>query len=226
MAEAYSGAPEPNKITVLTGKNSIAQQFLTELRDKTIQQDRLRFNRNLERLGNIMAYEISKEMAYKQVNTVTPLKEALTHVLTEQPVIAGVLRAALPLQSGLADFFDGADQAFVSAYRKYIDENTFEVVVEYMATPSLDDRVLIFADPMLATGKSIALALNALMTKGKPAHIHVVSVVASRQGLNYLDERFKGVSFWIGAIDEELNPHGYIVPGLGDAGDLSFGLKL
>ncbi|HYG17140.1 MAG TPA: uracil phosphoribosyltransferase, partial [Bacteroidia bacterium] len=133
MAEAYSGAPVSNKITVLTEKNSIAQQFLTELRDKTIQQDRLRFNRNLERLGNIMAYEISREMEYREVCTVTPLKETCTNVLATQPVVAGVLRAALPLQSGLAEFFDGADRAFVSAYRKYIDENTFDVVVEYMA---------------------------------------------------------------------------------------------
>lgn len=215
-----------NKITVLSEKNSIIHQFLTQIRDKNVQKDRLRFNRNMERVGEIMAYEVSKWLEYKDVETVTPLAVTHTKVLTNPPVIASVLRAALPVQQGLANFFDEADRAYISAYRKYIDENSFEVVVEYVATPPLDERVLIFADPMLATGKSIAFTLNALMSRGKPKQIHIVVVVASRQGLAFLSEQFPDAIFWVGAVDDELNSHGYIVPGLGDAGDLAFGEKL
>ncbi len=215
-----------NKITVLSEKNSIIQQFLTQIRDKNVQQDRMRFNRNMERVGEIMAYEVSKWLEYKEVETVTPLAVTHTKVLAYSPVIASVLRAALPVQQGLANFFDEADRAYISAYRKYIDESSFEVVVEYVATPPLDDRVLIFADPMLATGKSIAFTLNALMSRGKPKQIHIVVVVASRQGLAFLSEQFPDAIFWVGAVDDELNSHGYIVPGLGDAGDLAFGPKL
>lgn len=214
-----------NKITVLADKNSIVQQFLTEIRDKRIQKDRLRFNRNIERIGEIMAYEISKDLDYKTIQTKTPLTTTNTKVLASQPVIASVLRAALPLQQGIANFFDGADRAFISAYRKYLNETSFEVELDYVAAPKLKGRTLIFTDPMLATGKSVLLTLNALLSRGEPVHTHVVAVVASKQGLANLNENLKNVSFWIGAVDDSLNSHSYIVPGLGDAGDLAFGPK-
>lgn len=214
-----------NKITVLADKNSIVQQFLTEIRDKRIQKDRLRFNRNIERIGEIMAYEISKDLDYKTIQTKTPLTTTNTKVLASQPVIASVLRAALPLQQGIANFFDGADRAFISAYRKYLNETSFEVELDYVAAPKLKGRTLIFTDPMLATGKSVLLTLNALLSRGEPTHTHVVAVVASKQGLANLNENLKNVSFWIGAVDDSLNSHSYIVPGLGDAGDLAFGPK-
>jgi uracil phosphoribosyltransferase len=215
-----------NKITVLSEKTSLIHQFLTEIRDKEIQKERLRFHRNMERIGEIAAYEISKELKYSPVTTHTQLGTTTTHVLAQQPVVGGVLRAALPLQQGITNFFDGADCAYISAYRNYLDEHSFEVVVQYLASPSLNGRTLIFADPMLATGKSIALTLNAMLGRGKPTQIHIVAVVASRQGLAFLSEQFPEANFWIGAVDDELNAHGYIVPGLGDAGDLAFGPKL
>jgi uracil phosphoribosyltransferase len=214
-----------NKITVLAEKNSVIQQFLTEIRDKRIQTDRLRFNRNIERIGEILAYELSKELVYKDVETETPLTTTSTKILTTQPVIASVLRAGLPLQQGIANYFDNADRAFISAYRKYLDDSSFEIELDYLASPKLKGRTLIFADPMLATGKSALLTLNSLLSKGEPAHTHIVAVVASRQGLANLNANLKNVSFWIGAVDDALNSHSYIVPGLGDAGDLAFGLK-
>lgn len=214
-----------NKITVLAEKNSVIQQFLTEIRDKRIQTDRLRFNRNIERIGEILAYELSKELVYKDVETETPLTTTSTKILTTQPVIASVLRAGLPLQQGIANYFDNADRAFISAYRKYLDDSSFEIELDYLASPNLKGRTLIFADPMLATGKSALLTLNSLLSKGEPAHTHIVAVVASRQGLANLNANLKNVSFWIGAVDDALNSHSYIVPGLGDAGDLAFGLK-
>ena len=214
-----------NKITVLAEKNSVIQQFLTEIRDKRIQTDRLRFNRNIERIGEILAYELSKELVYKDVETETPLTTTSTKILTTQPVIASVLRAGLPLQQGIANYFDNADRAFISAYRKYLDDSSFEIELDYLASPKLKGRTLIFADPMLATGKSALLTLNSLLSKGEPAHTHIVAVVASRHGLANLNANLKNVSFWIGAVDDALNSHSYIVPGLGDAGDLAFGLK-
>lgn len=214
-----------NKITVLAEKNSVIQQFLTEIRDKRIQTDRLRFNRNIERIGEILAYELSKELEYKDVETETPLTTTTTKVLASQPVIASVLRAGVPLQQGIANFFDGADRAFISAYRNYLDESSFEIELDYLASPNLKGRTLIFADPMLATGKSVLLTLNSLLSKGEPVHTHIVAVVASKQGLANLNANLKNVSFWIAAVDDSLNSHSYIVPGLGDAGDLAFGLK-
>lgn len=214
-----------NKITVLAEKNSVIQQFLTEIRDKRIQTDRLRFNKNIERIGEILAYELSKELEYKDVETETPLTTTTTKVLASQPVIASVLRAGVPLQQGIANFFDGADRAFISAYRNYLDESSFEIELDYLASPNLKGRTLIFADPMLATGKSVLLTLNSLLSKGEPVHTHIVAVVASKQGLANLNANLKNVSFWIAAVDDSLNSHSYIVPGLGDAGDLAFGLK-
>lgn len=214
-----------NKITVLAEKNSVIQQFLTELRDNNIQKDRMRFNRNIERIGELLAYEISKDLDYKEVETETPLTYTTTKILKEQPVITAVLRAALPLQQGVANMFDHADRAFISAYRKYLNDTSFEIQLDYVAAPPIKDRTLIFTDPMLATGKSVLLTLNALLSRGEPKHTHIVAVVASKQGLAMLNENLKNVSFWIGAVDDTLNSHSYIVPGLGDAGDLAFGPK-
>jgi uracil phosphoribosyltransferase len=214
-----------NKITVLAEKNSVVQQFLTEIRNKEIQKDRLRFNRNIERIGELLAYELSKDMEYSVVDTETPLTTTKTKVLAEQPVVTAVLRAAIPLQRGVTNIFDNADSAFISAYRNYIDDTSFEVELSYVAAPPIQDRVLIFTDPMLATGKSVLLTLNSLLSKGEPKHTHIVAVVASREGLANLNANLKNVSFWIGAVDDTLNSHSYIVPGLGDAGDLAFGIK-
>ncbi len=214
-----------NKITVLADKNSVIQQFLTEIRDKDLQKDRLRFNRNIERIGELLAYELSKDLEYTDRETETPLTKTTTKTLKEQPVVAAVLRAAIPLQRGVTNIFDHADRAFVSAYRNYIDDTSFEVELGYMAAPAIKDRTLIFTDPMLATGKSVLLTLNSLLSKGEPKHTHIVAVVASKEGLANLNANLKNVSFWIGAVDDTLNSHSYIVPGLGDAGDLAFGAK-
>lgn len=214
-----------NKITVLAEKNSVVQQFLTEIRNKEIQKDRLRFNRNIERIGELLAYELSKELEYKEVETETPLTTTKTKVLAEQPIVAAVLRAAIPLQRGVTNIFDNADSAFISAYRNYIDDTSFEIELGYVAAPSTKNRTLIFTDPMLATGKSLLLSLNSLLSKGEPKHTHIVAVVASKEGLANLNANLKNVSFWIGAVDDTLNSHSYIVPGLGDAGDLAFGIK-
>ncbi len=214
-----------NKITVLAEKNSVIQQFLTEIRDKEIQKDRLRFNRNIERMGELLAYELSKDLEYKEIETQTPLTTAHTKILAEQPIVTAVLRAGIPLQRGVTNIFDHADSAFISAYRNYIDETSFEVELSYIATPEIQGKTLIFTDPMLATGKSVLLTLNSMLSTGKPKHTHIVAVVASKEGLATLNANLKNVSFWIGAVDDTLNSHSYIVPGLGDAGDLAFGSK-
>lgn len=214
-----------NKITVLAEKNSVVQQFLTEIRNKEIQKDRLRFNRNIERIGELLAYELSKDLEYKEIDTETPLTTTKTKVLAEQPIVAAVLRAAIPLQRGVTNIFDNADSAFISAYRNYIDDTSFEIELGYVAAPKTKGRTLIFTDPMLATGKSLLLSLNSLLSKGEPKHTHIVAVVASKEGLANLNANLKNVSFWIGAVDDTLNSHSYIVPGLGDAGDLAFGIK-
>jgi uracil phosphoribosyltransferase len=214
-----------NKITVLADKNSVIQQFLTEIRDKDLQKDRLRFNRNIERIGELLAYELSKDLEYIDRETETPLSNTTTQILKEQPVVAAVLRAAIPLQRGVTNIFDHADCAFISAYRNYLDDSSFEIELGYVASPDIKNRTLIFTDPMLATGKSVLLTLNSMLSLGEPKHTHIVAVVASKQGLAMLNENLKNVSFWIGAVDDTLNSHSYIVPGLGDAGDLAFGTK-
>lgn len=208
-------------------QHSLVNQYLKELRDVTIQKDRLRFNRNIERLGEIFAYEISKVLPFKQTETQTPLGIAHTQVIAEQPVIATILRAGIPLQQGMLRYFDNADCAYISAYRNYNEDGTFKsVVVEYLATPALDDRIFILADPMLATGTSIVSTYKEFIKKGKPKHVHIVSVIGSKQGVEYVCKHIPEATIWIGGIDEVLNEHGYIIPGLGDAGDLLFGEKL
>lgn len=206
---------------------SIYNNFLAELRDVEIQKDSMRFRRNLERCGEISAYEISKEMnkIAKEVNT--PLGISAIKIVQEIPVVAAVLRAGLPLHQGVLNYFDSADNCFISAYRKHTDDINFDVEVEYLACPSVDGRIVILCDPMLATGKSMYLAYQALLTKGTPKFVHIVSVIASQQGIDFTKENFpENTKIWIGAIDEEMTVQSYILPGLGDAGDLAFGKKL
>lgn len=215
------------KIINFAEHNSLICQYMTEMRDVNIQKDMLRFRRNLERVGEIMAYEISKTLDYRTVETLTPLDVAKTSVIDSQVVLATIFRAGVPFHQGFLNYFDNAQNAFVSAYRKYKEKENFDVCIEYLASPRLDGKTLILADPMLATGASMELSYRALLTKGNPAHIHVASVIASRQAVDYICEKFPAdrTTVWIGAIDEHINAHSYIVPGLGDAGDLAYGVK-
>lgn len=206
---------------------SLVSQYMMELREVSIQKDMLRFRRNLHRIGEVMAYEISKQMRYKTIDTTTPLAVAKCQVLDEQVVLGTIFRAGVPFHQGFLDFFDSAENAFVSAYRKYKNNDEFDVHIEYLASPRIDGKTLIIADPMLATGSSMELSYRALLTKGEPAHIHVASVIASRQAVEFIKEVLPTdrTTLWLGAIDDELNTHSYIVPGLGDAGDLAYGGK-
>lgn len=212
----------------LSSHNSLLSQFVAEIRDENIQKDSMRFRRNLERMGEIFAYEISKTLAYNTVKTTTPLGEADTQQIADQPVIATILRAGLPLHMGLLNYFDRAQNGFISAYRRHHKNNTFEIALEYVACPDLNGKTLILCDPMLATGSSMVLTYKALLEKGVPAHTHIVTAIASKQGVDYLKTHMPNINFtvWCGAIDEELTAQAYIVPGLGDAGDLAFGSKL
>lgn len=200
---------------------------MKELRDVNIQKDMLRFRRNLERIGEIMAYEISKTLDYDTVDTLTPLAMAKSEVIATQVVLATIFRAGVPFHQGFLNYLDHAENAFVSAYRKYKEKENFDVCIEYLASPRIDGKTLILADPMLATGASMELSYRALLTKGTPAQIHVASVIASQQAVDYVAEHFPSdrTTIWIGAIDKEINSHSYIVPGLGDAGDLAYGTK-
>ena len=209
-------------------QNSIFNQFIAEIRDVNIQKDSMRFRRNLERMGEIFAYEISKTLAFTNSKTTTPLGEADTQTLTEQPVIATILRAGLPLHIGILNYFDQAQNAFVSAYRRHKKDNSFEIALEYVACPDLTDKTVILCDPMLASGASMALTYRALLEKGIPKHTHIVTAIASQQGISHIKANMPNGNYtiWCGAVDEELTAHSYIVPGLGDAGDLAFGSKL
>ena len=215
------------KVVNFSQDNTLLNQYIAEIRDVNIQGDSLRFRRNIERIGEIMAYEISRDFPYKKIEVQTPLAMARENVPAEQPVIATILRAGLPLHRGFINYFDHAENAFVSTYRKYIDENNFDIHIEYIASPRLDGKILILVDPMLATGGSMELAYKALLTKGEPAHVHVVSVIATEQAVEHVKNTFPAdkTTIWCAAIDPELNAHSYIVPGLGDAGDLCYGEK-
>lgn len=206
---------------------SLVNQYMTELRDVNIQKDMLRFRRNLERIGEIMAYEISKTINYATITVDTPLAPATCEVVDEKLVLATIFRAGVPFHKGFLDYFDHAENAFVSAYRKYKEKENFDVFIEYIASPRLEGKTLIIADPMLATGASMELSYRALLTKGVPDKIHVASVIASRKAIDYVKSTFPEdkTTIWIGAIDDEINSHSYIVPGLGDAGDLAYGIK-
>lgn len=214
------------KIVDFSKSNSVVNKFIAEMRDVNIQNDRLRFRTNIQRIGEIIAYEISRELAYEQQDVTTPLGIAEVSVPNETIVAATILRAGLPLQQGFLNIFDDAETAFVSAYRKYDEDYNFDIHVEYVASPNLDGKVLVMCDPMLATGGSMQLAYEALLTKGTPSKLHVISVIASREALNYLEENLpEDATVWVAAVDEFLDQHKFIVPGLGDAGDLAFGQK-
>lgn len=211
---------------ILNSDPSIANQFLFELRDAALQQDRMRFRKNLERLGEIMAYELSKSLEYADRNANTPLGVTRIQVVKEQPVLITILRAGLPFFQGLANFFDRADCGFIGAYRKE-DEKHLTIKLEYLATTNLDGKVVVLIDPMLATGRSVLDSITALLRNGKPSYIHIVSLVSAPEGIEYLKKHVDlPYSLWTCAVDEKLNPQYYIVPGLGDAGDLSYGEKL
>ena len=216
-----------NNLHILGNSNSLFNEFISEVRSADVQIDSMRFRRNLERIDEIFAYEISKNMAYAEQEVVTPWGIANVPRLQEKPVLATILRAGLPLHQGLLNYFDHAENAFISAFRKYERDGTFEIQIDYLSSPDLDEKTLILCDPMLATGQSLVLAYEELMSKGDPLHTHIVSVIASRQGLDYVMSKLPddNCTFWIGAVDEELTAHSYIVPGLGDAGDLAYGIK-
>ena len=213
-------------IRILSEEDSIANRYLFEMRHKTIQQDSMRFRLNVERIGEIMAYEISRTLTYKEVSVETPLGVAETRLISDQVVIGSILRAGVPFHQGFLRIFDGAGNAFFSAYRKHHKDGSFEIKMEYMTCPSLDDKVLILVDPMLATGASTARVLKELQKVGNPGTIHLATIIASRYGMDYLVRNFPQLQLWAVAVDEELTAKSYIVPGLGDAGDLMFGPKL
>lgn len=206
--------------------NSVFNQFIREIRDEEIQKDSMRFRRNIERIGEVLAYEISKTLTYEIDEVVTPLGTAEMHVPSAQPVLCTILRAGLPLHQGMLNYFDQAESAFAAAYRRHHKGGDFEIEVDYTSSPNLEDKVLIIADPMLATGSSIEMVYKTLLRKGTPAKLHIASVIASEVGIKHLRSRLpEGTMFWTGAIDKELTAQAYIVPGLGDAGDLAFGRK-
>lgn len=213
-------------VHILNQSNSIFNQFIAEIRDVEVQKDAMRFRRNLERIGEVMAYELSKGLNYGSVEITTPLGVATEQLVDDHIVLATVLRAGLPMHNGFLNLFDRAGNAFVSAFRKSHDGGDIEVEVEYISTPNLDNKVLIIVDPMLATGKSLLLAYKALLTRGTPVRTHVAAAIGSRAGLKYLQENMPSdTQYWLGALDKELNTLSYIVPGLGDAGDLAYGEK-
>ncbi|MCM1071480.1 MAG: uracil phosphoribosyltransferase [[Clostridium] fimetarium] len=215
------------KIVNFAEQNSLISQYMAELRDVEVQTDMLRFRTNLRRIGQIMAYEISRTLAYRKQEIQTPLAKAEVDLIDSKLVLATIFRAGVPFHQGFLDYFDKAENAFVSAYRKYKEKENFDVCIEYLASPLLDGKTLILADPMLATGASMELSYRALLTKGIPAEIHVASVIASQKAVDYVAEHFPAdkTTLWVGAVDPEINDHSYIVPGLGDAGDLAYGTK-
>lgn len=210
----------------LSNECSLVCDWIAEIRDVQIQSDRMRFRRNLERIGEIAAYEISRQLVYEEKEVQTPLGISQTKVLKEQPVLATILRAGLPLHQGLLNYFDKADNAFISAYRKHHHDGSFEISLDYISCPELENRVVIISDPMLATGSSLVKTIQYLRDEGHPREIHVVAAIACSVGIEYVQRSEPHVKIWCGAIDEELTAKGYIVPGLGDAGDLAFGTKV
>jgi len=210
----------------LSEQYSLMSDWIGELRDSEIQADRMRFRRNLERIGEVAAYEISKQLPYEDKEIQTPLGISVCKTLKEQPVLATILRAGLPLHQGLLNFFDKADNAFISAYRKHKKDGTFEISLDYVSCPDLEDRVVIISDPMLATGSSLVKTIHFLREEGHPSSIHIVAAIACTVGIEYVHRTEPLVKIWCGSIDDELTAKGFIVPGLGDAGDLAFGTKV
>lgn len=215
-------------VHIFTKSPSVIQQYVAEIRDKNIQKDRMRFRKNIERMGELVAYEISKHLSYESKEVETPLGTAHCKVLKNDVVLGTILRAGLPLHQGMLNIFDKADNAIVSAYRKHTSELSFEIQIEYISAPSLEGKTLILCDPMLATGMSMVAAHKALVSNyGTPSHLHIVSVIASEQGLEYTRHHLpQDTRYWIVAVDPEMNAKSYIVPGIGDAGDLCYGEKM
>ena len=215
------------EIINLGKQNSVFNHFVSELRDVNIQKDAMRFRRNIERIGEIFAYEISKKMTYENNEITTPLGISSESLMIEKPVLATVLRAGLPLHQGLLNYFDSSENCFISAFRKHKRGVDFEIKIEYMSSPDLEGKTVILCDPMLASGSSMVLAVEAILSKGKPKHIHVVVTIASSDGIQYFKENlpFINCTLWLGSEDKEMTAQSYIVPGLGDAGDLAFGEK-
>lgn len=211
---------------VLSNEVSLVNSWINELRNVEVQTDRMKFRRNMERIGEIAAFEISKKLDYKEMEITTPLDKIKVKEIAVQPVITTILRAGVPLFQGVLNYFDKADCGFVAAYRKHDMNDYFSIKQDYLTCPNIEGRPLIVADPMLATGASLIEALKDLLTHGKPSQIHIVAAIASRQGAEAIRTAYPEAQIWIGAIDEELTSKGYITPGLGDAGDLSFGEKL
>jgi uracil phosphoribosyltransferase len=211
---------------ILSENNTVAQNFMAELRDEEVQKDSMRFRRNLERIGEIFAYEISKSLRYTQKEIKTALGTKKTNVLASETVLTTILRAGLPLHQGLLNYFDKSENAFIGAYRgKHNAEEDFDIEMDYITAPSIQGKTLIISDPMIATGQSIEKSYHALLRYGLPERTHIVAAIASRVGIQFLQERIPQCHLWIGDIDDELNTKSYIVPGLGDAGDLAFGIK-
>ncbi|MDN3664903.1 uracil phosphoribosyltransferase [Algibacter miyuki] len=216
------------KIHHLSEQNSVLNTFISEIRNVEIQNDSMRFRRNIERIGEILGYEMSKHFNYKASTIKTPLGDCSINLLENNVVLCSILRAGVPLHNGLLNYFDTAENAFISAYRHHKhDPESFEIVVEYLACPSLENKTLVLADPMLATGQSMLATFEALKPFGTPKEVHLVSAIGAQEGVDFIADHFdKNTHLWIAAIDKKLNEKGYIMPGLGDAGDLAFGEKL
>lgn len=213
-------------IVNLSQQHSLVSNWVGELRDVNVQTDRMRFRRNLERIGEVAAYEISKVLPFVEKEIQTPLGIAVHKVLKEHPVLATILRAGLPLHQGLLNYFDQSDNAFISAYRKHHKDGSFDISLDYVSCPELENRVVIISDPMLATGSSLVKTIHFLKDEGQPREIHIVAAIACTVGIEYVKREEPSVTIWCGDIDDELTAKGYIVPGLGDAGDLAFGPKM
>jgi len=208
-------------------KSSILNKFVSENRPVNIQNDSMRFRRNIERIGEVLSYEMSKVLTSDSISVKTPLGNALINMPKDEIVICSILRAGLPFHNGILNYFDKAENAFISAYRHHLNSKDFEIIVEYIASPNLENKTLVLVDPMLATGQSLALTYEALKSHGTPKQIHLLSVIGAQTGVDYIKDKFpENTHLWIAAIDKTLNDKGYIVPGLGDAGDLAFGSKL
>lgn len=211
----------------LDNTNSVLNHFISEIRDLTVQKDAMRFRRNIERIGEILSYELSQELHFKDHMVQTPLGEKKVPLVSDQLVLYSVLRAGLPLHQGILNYFDQIENAFISAYRKHSTPEEFDIKVEYLASPSLDDKILVLADPMLATGRSLAAVYEVLKKTGNIRQVHIVSVIGAKEGIDFISKHFpEDTHLWIATVDQDLNSKGYIVPGLGDAGDLAFGSKL
>jgi uracil phosphoribosyltransferase len=210
----------------LSEQHSLVSNWVAELRDTEVQDNRMRFRRNLERIGEVAGYEISKLLEWDEKEITTPLGTASCKMLKAQPVLATILRAGLPMHQGLLNYFDKADNAFISAYRKHHRDGSFEISLDYVSCPSLENRVIIISDPMLATGSSLVKTVQYLRDEGQPSEIHIVCAIACTVGIEYVQRNEPKVKIWCGAIDDELTAKGYIVPGLGDAGDLAYGTKV